>query len=48
MRWLDSIDYSVDTNLSKLWEEDREARHATVHGSQRVGHNLVTKQKESG
>ena len=47
MRWLDSIDYSVDTNLSKLWEEDREARHATVHGSQRVGHNLVTKQQES-
>ena len=49
MRWLDSIDYSVDTTLSNLWEivEAREAWHATVHGSQRVGHNLVTKQQES-
>ena len=34
MRWLDSISYSVDTNLSKLWEivEDGEAWRATVHG----------------
>ena len=34
MRWLDSIIYSVDMNLSKLWEivKDREAWHATVHG----------------
>ena len=42
MRWLDSITDSMDINLSKLWEivEDRGAGHATVHGSQRVGHDL--------
>ena len=34
MRWLDSIIYSMDMNLSNLWEtvEDRGTWCATVHG----------------
>ena len=34
MRWFDSITYSVDMNLSKLWEivKDKGAWRATVHG----------------
>ena len=34
MRWLDSIIDSMDMSLSKFGErvEDREARHAGVHG----------------
>ena len=34
MRWLDSITDSMDTNLSKLWEteKDRVVWRAIVHG----------------
>ena len=38
MRWLDDVTSSTDMNLSKLQEI------AAVYGSQRVRHDLVTKQ----
>ena len=43
MRWLDSITYSMNVNLSKVWEivEDRGARHATVQGVTRVRRDLA-------
>ena len=48
LRWLDSINNSVEVNLSKLWEmlKDRGAWCATVHGSQRVKQELATKQQQ--
>ena len=49
MGWLDSITDSVDMNLSKLQEiaKDKGAWHAAVPGTQRVGHNLATRQQHS-
>ena len=48
MRWLASISNSMGMNLNKLWEitEERGAWHTTVHGSQRVRHDLVTEQPQ--
>ena len=48
VRWLDSISNSMDMSLSKLQEieEDRGAWRAADHGSQRAGHDWVTKQRQ--
>ena len=41
MRWLDGVIDTMDMGLGGFWELviDREAWHAVVHESQRVGHD---------
>ena len=48
MRWLDGITDAMNMNLGKLQEmaRGREAWHAVVHGSQRVGYDWVTEQQQ--
>ena len=48
MRWLDSVTYSMDMNLSKLWNIVWTVKPGGLQfmGSQRIGHNSVTEQQQ--
>ena len=50
MRWLDSITYSIDMNLSRFWEivEDGEPGVLQYMGSKRVRHDLAAEQQQHG
>ena len=50
MVWLNGITDFMNMSLSKFWEivKDREAWVIQSIGSQRVGHNLVTEQQQTG
>ena len=46
--WIDSVTSSMDMNFSKLWKivKDRKAWCAASMGSQKVKHDLATKQQQ--
>ena len=49
LQWLNGITDAMNMNLGKFQEmvKDREAWHAAVRGSQRVGHSWVTERQQS-